>query len=242
MVKIGLEKLDMQKRITVEALLDSGATGLVMSSEFARKQGFKLKKLERPIQMRNVDGSFNKEGPIENTVEVNVYYKEHVERTEIDMIRGQKWSVILGMPWLAHHNPEINWKTGEVKIMRCPEEYRKQWRPVQGKSGWEKQKEEEAREEAEKKREEKEKRKKQKKGKPVEVRKVMEEWEIWDEEEEVVKSEAEAKKLVPEEFHRWIKVFEKKQSVKIVDDGLNFYFRFLFYFLFFFSFLFFFYF
>jgi len=24
--------------------------------------------------------------------------------------------------WLAHYNPEIDWKTGEVKIMRCPEE------------------------------------------------------------------------------------------------------------------------
>jgi len=33
----------------VEALLDSGATGLLMSSEFAKKQGFKLKKLERPM-------------------------------------------------------------------------------------------------------------------------------------------------------------------------------------------------
>jgi len=69
-VKIGLERIDTQEGITVEALLDSGATGLVMSSEFARKQGFKLKKLERPIQVRNVDGSFNKKGPIENTVEV----------------------------------------------------------------------------------------------------------------------------------------------------------------------------
>jgi len=48
-VKIGLERLDMQEGITVEALLDSGVTGLVMSSEFARKQGFKLKKLERPM-------------------------------------------------------------------------------------------------------------------------------------------------------------------------------------------------
>ena len=38
-VKIGLERVDMQEGITVEALLDSGATGLVMSSEFARKQG-----------------------------------------------------------------------------------------------------------------------------------------------------------------------------------------------------------
>jgi len=66
----------------------------------------------------------------------------------------------------------------------------------------------------EKRREEKEKRKKQKKGKPVEVRKVMEEWEIWDE-EEAAKSEAEAKKLVLEEFHRWIKVFGKKQSERM---------------------------
>ena len=93
------------------------------------------------------------------------------------------------MPWLACHNPEIYWRTGEVKIMRCPEECGKQWRPVQGKSGWEKQKEEEAMEEAEKKREEKDKKKKQKKGKTVEVKRVAEEWEIWDKEEEAARSE-----------------------------------------------------
>ena len=37
MVKIRLERINMQKGVTVEALLDSGATGLVMSSEFAKK-------------------------------------------------------------------------------------------------------------------------------------------------------------------------------------------------------------
>jgi len=37
MVKIGLERIDMQERVTVEALLDSGTTGLVISSEFTRK-------------------------------------------------------------------------------------------------------------------------------------------------------------------------------------------------------------
>ena len=97
-VKIRLERIDTQEGITVEALLDSGATGLVISSEFAKKQGFKLKKLERPINVRNVNGSFNKEGPIENTVEVNIYYQEHRERTEINVIGGQKWKVILEMP------------------------------------------------------------------------------------------------------------------------------------------------
>jgi len=63
-------------------------------------------------------------------------------------------------------------------MTRCPEECGKQWRPVQGKSGWEKQKEEEAKEEAGNKREEKDKRKKQKKGKTMEVKKVVEEWKI----------------------------------------------------------------
>jgi len=36
-VKIGLERIDMQEGITVEVLLDSEVTGLVMSSEFAKK-------------------------------------------------------------------------------------------------------------------------------------------------------------------------------------------------------------
>ena len=201
-VKIGLERIDTQEGITVEALLDSGATGLVMSSEFARKQSFKLKKLERLMNVRNVDRSLNKERPIKNTVEVNIYYQGHRERTEIDVIGGQKWTVILGMPWLACHNPEIDWRTGEVKMTRCLEECGKQWRPVQEKSGWEKQKEEEAKKEAGKKREEKDKKKKQKKKKTVEVKRVAKEWEIWDKEEEAARSEEEAKKLVLEKFHR----------------------------------------
>ena len=89
-VKIRLERIDTQEGVTVKVLSDSGETGLVMGSEFIRKQGFKLKKLKRPINVRNVDGSFNKEGPIENMVEVNIYYQSHRERTEIDVIGGQK--------------------------------------------------------------------------------------------------------------------------------------------------------
>ena len=42
------------------------------------------------MNVRNVDGSLNKKGPIEYMVEVNIYYQGHRERTEIDMIEGQK--------------------------------------------------------------------------------------------------------------------------------------------------------
>ena len=43
----------------------------------------------------------------------------------------------------------------------------------------------------------------------------MEEWKIWEEEEEAARSEEEAKKLVPEKFHQRIKVFCKKQSERM---------------------------
>jgi len=71
MVKVGLERIDIQKGVTVEALLDSRTTGLVISPEFARKQRFKLIKIERSIYVRNMNGKFNKKGPIEYTMEIN---------------------------------------------------------------------------------------------------------------------------------------------------------------------------
>ena len=74
----------------MEALLNSGANRLVMSLEFAKKQGFKLKRLERPINVRNVDGSLNKEGLIEYMVEVNIYYQRHRKKMEINVIGRQK--------------------------------------------------------------------------------------------------------------------------------------------------------
>ena len=88
MVKIGLKQEDKKEEIVVKALLDSRATGLVMSLEFSRKNKFKKKKLEKLIYIRNVDNIFNHEGPIEHTVEVELFYKGHKERMEIDVIRG----------------------------------------------------------------------------------------------------------------------------------------------------------
>ena len=148
----------------VEALFDSGTTELVMSSEFVRKQEFKLKKMERLVYIRNVDRSFNKEGPIEYTVK-DIYYQKHRERMDIDVIGRQKWKVILGMLQLIHYNHEINWRTEEVKTTRCPEEWRKQqilkWRKLE----WQKQKEKEKNQEEREKQEEKEKVKENKKKK-----------------------------------------------------------------------------
>ena len=74
--------------MVTEVLLDSRATGLVISKEFARKHKFRRTELERPVYMRNVDGMFNYAGLIVDTVEVEIYFKGHKERTSIDVMGG----------------------------------------------------------------------------------------------------------------------------------------------------------
>ena len=70
--------------------------------------------------VRNVNGTNNSAGTITYQVEANMYYKGHIERMRMDVCNLGKTDVILGMLWLQVHNPEINWETGEVKMMRCP--------------------------------------------------------------------------------------------------------------------------
>jgi len=97
-LKIGLEKINVHEGISVKALLDTRATGLFMSKKLAEKEGFKLERLKRLLRVRNVDGSNNSREVITYEAEVNMYYKRHVERVELDVCELGKVDVILGMP------------------------------------------------------------------------------------------------------------------------------------------------
>jgi len=77
---VGIKKIDTHEGRTVKALLDSGAMGIFMSKNLAQKGGYRLIKLDRPLQVRNIDGTSNSGGAITHKVEVNMFYKRHVER------------------------------------------------------------------------------------------------------------------------------------------------------------------
>jgi len=68
---------------------------LVMSKEFVRKHKFRRTKLERLIYVKNVDKMLNYVGLIVNIVKIELFFKEHKKRMSIDVIGGQKWSIIL---------------------------------------------------------------------------------------------------------------------------------------------------
>jgi len=117
-LNIGVEKIDIHEGVIVKALLDSGTTGMFMDRKMVAKHRFRLQKLNRPVTVRNVDGTNNSAGAITHQVEVND--KNHVERMRMDICDLKKTDMILGMPWLQALNPEINWEIEEVKMMRCP--------------------------------------------------------------------------------------------------------------------------
>ena len=126
-----------------------------------------------------------------HTKECNVYYKDYVERMRMDVCDLGKMKIILEMPWLVAHNPEINWETEEVKIMRCP--------PLcSGKS---------------------QKNKKVKRAVILEKEKIIR-WAIdnkedWGKEEKIEKDHRKIKEIVPKRFLKWKKVFGKIESERM---------------------------
>ena len=67
-----------------------------------------------------MDETNNSTGVIIYEVEVNIYFKNYVERMRMDVCNLDKTDIILGMPQLQAHNPEINWETEEVRMIRYP--------------------------------------------------------------------------------------------------------------------------
>ena len=195
-LNIRVEKVDIHERVIVKVLLDSGITEMFMDKKLAAKHGFKLQKLDRPVTVRNMDGINNSRGAITYQVEINVYYKSHMERMRIDICNLGRTNIILDMLQLQVHNPKINWETGEVKITRYPLICRSKIV---------------VKEEIEKKK---------KIGKRIRVADQIdgEEWK-WTIEEKfnnkVILDREKVRKIVPQKFHRQLKVFKKAESERM---------------------------
>ena len=191
---IGIKRTNTHKGITIKVLLDSSTTGMFMNRKTTAKHRFRLQRLERPVRVKNVNRIYNSRGAITHEVEVNVYYKNHVERMRIDVCDLGRTKVILGMPQLMVHNLEINWETGEVKMTRCP--------PLCGRVKI------------------KEKKKRERRVVTLEkekiIRQAINDKEDWGREKEIEKDHRKIKEMVPEKFLKWRKVFGKIKSERML--------------------------
>ena len=78
-LEVELETMDMQCTQQVQALLDSGATGLFMDVMFVEKHQLTTCPLTQPIPVYNIDGTPNEAGSIRCVTECILCYYNHVE-------------------------------------------------------------------------------------------------------------------------------------------------------------------
>src|SRR6266404_6274180 len=113
------------KEISAKALLDSGAEGIIIDHAFAMKHKLTLRSLLKPLPVRNVDGTLNRQGAIRHTTIQTLRIKNHAtdfhqEHVELYVTSLADQDIIFGTDWLRAHNPEVNWSRSQIVFSRCP--------------------------------------------------------------------------------------------------------------------------
>jgi hypothetical protein len=115
-----LQTINSHQRYQATALLDSGCTGSVISRRYIHENKIATKQLERPLAVRNADGTPNTSGMIQEYIEVHVIIGDHKEMLQLAVTELGNDDLFLGFDWLQHHNPLIDWTKSKLSFDRCP--------------------------------------------------------------------------------------------------------------------------
>ena len=113
---IPIKVIGEEKTVDMLALIDSGATGEFIGEETAEKLGAQRIPLQTPMKVYNVDGTKNKTGMITHCTWLKLLIGTSTINTRFLISGLGKQEMILGLPWLKFHNPNIKWKEGTIDI------------------------------------------------------------------------------------------------------------------------------
>jgi hypothetical protein len=120
-VKVQVQATDTGNVSGADALLDCGAQGQFLHPDFVARNQISTRRLQRAIPVNNVDGTPNDSGPISEVADMVLRFKDHTERITFAITNLGKEDMILGLPWLKAHNPEVDWVKEEIQLTRCPD-------------------------------------------------------------------------------------------------------------------------
>src|SRR3978361_971049 len=108
-----------KKSATALLLLDSGATGPVLSQHFVNGNQVPLEEKEERLLVEAANGD-NIDGGTHHTTSLEVHMGKHVSDIQFEVLdvpcgKNHLYAGFLPMSWLAQHNPDINWTKGSMK-------------------------------------------------------------------------------------------------------------------------------
>ena len=105
-----------KENVKTKALIDSGAGGQFINKNFVLRHNIRTKPIKKPINVFNVDGTPNKNPTITRYADVRITTGAETSMERLLVAALGKETIILGFPWLQNNNPNINWKTGRIRI------------------------------------------------------------------------------------------------------------------------------
>lgn len=100
--------------VSAVALVDSGATGVFMHPDFAKRCNATIRLKATPREVRVIDGRVISSGLITHEATVDLAVGGHQEKLLADITNTGRYNCILGIPWLARHDPTIRWSQRKV--------------------------------------------------------------------------------------------------------------------------------
>ena len=97
-------------------MVDSGATSMFIFHKFVARQCMLKEPLSRKIVLYNIDRTINKAGTIEDKVPLYLHIRDQERKWDFLVTNLGPEDIILGLPWLRHVNPAIDWSSGEMTI------------------------------------------------------------------------------------------------------------------------------
>ena len=91
------------------ALVDSGATENFIDQETVKKLKLGSKKLNEPVRLRNIDGTYNQSESVMHYIDLLVSRKSRKITQQFYVTNLGTDRIILGYLWLRTFNPEIDW-------------------------------------------------------------------------------------------------------------------------------------
>ena len=100
------------------AMVDSGADGIFLDQKFVAEHGIDCVGIAWPIKVLTIDGTPNLAGAITEVANVQMIAagREHTEYLRCFITDLGNDEMILGLPWLRKHNPDIDWDSGEILL------------------------------------------------------------------------------------------------------------------------------